>query len=501
MINHWVKYNVHSDSYQILATNGTNESVQLPFNFQFTQSQSPTTSSSHLIHGNSNNIPFQSHQPSAHNLTPITYGQHCPSSYLPPQQSFMDSTTNTAPPPQQFNNINPWPQTFGDSNPCQYHFHHSSRIRQPSISVDHSTSSSLEENPYDHQPADTNSLPSTTCTDDITNKLPSSTTTTPSRSLTKEERQKLTNEAAELTRQLMRLYSVLDLDVMLLVCNLKDNGQIIERKANCPEMLIACQEIVDAMYDQSNENGIDSRTNPLKLALDIYQGKRSIFAKYEVANHTSINNHLKPIRTNETMEVSLHHSPNRTFHRRHESFPRGDIIRDIGCLYTSMYKKSFSNFSLSIKDASIAQVEDILRGYHRDGYKLSPGILAYLSSSFSERKDSKFLNLIEGDPELKPHHPLCWDVNNVPYYLKVVVYKTSDKRSSDEAKLRAKTLTAKRQKRKASITSKDREDFDANNYLNTVGHSVCSIVSSDSAEKDAIPTEHSLTTVSIDNTD
>lgn len=292
--------------------------------------------------------------------------------------------------------------------------------------------------------------------------MPSILSHMPTRFLSKEEKQKLSSEAADLTRQLMRIYSILDLDAMLLVVDFKERGQVVERKYNSAEMLIASQEIV--------ENAERDRNHPLKLASDIYHGKRTIFAKYErplgsFGSTTSTSVHSSPSHTNPrfdgqttngkiniTNSSSLGSSndsggsiadPYRSICVRHD-IPRGEIIRDIGSMYTSMYKKSHTNSFLSIKEATIGQVEDILRSYYRDGYKLSPGILSYLTSHVSERKDNSFLTRVEGDPALKHLQPLCWDTQNVPFYLKSTLYKMLDKRSSEEAKMRARNLTLQR---------------------------------------------------------
>lgn len=268
---------------------------------------------------------------------------------------------------------------------------------------------------------------------------PGSTPSSP-RTLTKEEKQRLLNEANDLAKQLMRVYTILDMEAMLMVCDLRQ-GVVLDRKANCAEMLVAANELTD----------MEREKNPIILASDIYNQRRTIFPKHEKlclynvgsGGHTFATHNG----TNQPLPIV---NPYQTIPMRHEIL-RGDLIREVGAMYTAMYRRSHTNTMLSIKEASIAQVEDIMRQYHKDGYKLSPGIKAYLTSHLSERKEP--LGDIDGDPSLRSVQPICWDVQNVPYYVKSVIYKITDKRSSAEAKLRAKELTVKRQKLQKSDQS------------------------------------------------
>ncbi len=254
----------------------------------------------------------------------------------------------------------------------------------------------------------------------------------PTRILGKDERQRLLTEATDLTRQLLRINAILDIDTLVLTCDLQ-KGHILDRKANCAELLVAANELVELEHER----------NPIQLASDIFNGKRTIFPRQE----TIINS--KP-------EVDGSYDPYRNIPTKHE-IQRGDILREIASLYTSLYRKSPSNPLLSIKEATIGQVEDLMRNYHKDGYKLSPGIKAYLQSAISDRKCS--LEDPIGEESLRPMQPICWDVGNVPYCIKSVVYKITDRRSSAEAKQRAKDLTIRRkQMKEGNLNSADKQE-------------------------------------------
>lgn len=239
----------------------------------------------------------------------------------------------------------------------------------------------------------------------------------PSRNLNKDEKQRLLTEATDLTRQLLRINAILDIDTLVLTCDLQ-KGQVLDRKSNCAELLIAANELVE----------MDQEKNPIQLASDIFNGKRTIFPRQE-SNGSVKNDH------------DANFDPYRNIPTKHE-MQRGDILREIASQYTSLYRKSPSNQLLPIKEASIGQLEDLMRNYHKDGYKLSPGIKAYLQSALSDRKSP--LDEVIGEESLRSLQPICWDVSNVPYCIKSVVYKVTDRRSSAEAKQRAKDLTIRR---------------------------------------------------------
>ena len=291
------------------------------------------------------------------------------------------------------------------------------------------------------------------------------------RMLSKDEKQRLLRDATDLTRKLLRLYAVLDLDVLVLVCDM-ERGQVVDKKTSCVELLVAANELTTT---------INKPDNPLHLAMDIHTGKRSIFPRNEVrpdmnplmlatgnSNNSTTNTSTVGSSSNGSNIGSIAGSipigplvgnPYDYILVKHD-VQRGDVVREIAVNYTSMYRKSNSNNHLSVKEAPIIQVEDLLRNYYRDGYRLSPGIKAYLTSNLCERIGQKLPSIqmqkINNAPSKTSLYPICWDVSSVPAAIKSSVYKIVDGRNSEEAKQRARNLVLVR-KNAALKRKSDRE--------------------------------------------
>ncbi len=241
------------------------------------------------------------------------------------------------------------------------------------------------------------------------------------RNLTKAERQKLQAEAMELQRQLLRIYSILDIETLILNCDLQ-KGQIIDRKATCGELLVAANEIA----------AIDKSQNPIKIASDIYNRKRTLFPRQEIPSKNAFSNGG--------------FDPYCTLPHKHE-VQRGKLLREVATMYSSLYRKSPSNQSLTIKEATLGEVETLICNYYKDGYKISPGMQQYMESPINRKNPLETPQLDPTQP--KEIYPICWDTNNIPYCVKSLIYKCWDRRSSEEAAQRARNLTAKRKQLQA----------------------------------------------------
>jgi hypothetical protein len=283
----------------------------------------------------------------------------------------------------------------------------------------------------------------------------------------------------------MRYYNILDVGAMVVTADLKINT-VLDVKANCSEMLYIGNEIKNVVTITTTtqtstndllgqENGLPAGTSTnstnntisstttitkpslISIASDIYNQKGTFFPKYE-SKHiskdyqgaSSTSNGLVIIAIDGTNAVA-----GATYNggwNPYDAIPekknvkRIEFLSKIGHMYTHMYKYSESNTSLVVNEASIAGIEQILRNYHRDGYKLSPGILTYLTSHVCDLQGP--LDAVSGDPALKNVQPICWDVGNVEPLIKRIVYKLKDRRSSDEARSRGKLLVTMQKRRR-----------------------------------------------------
>ncbi len=291
----------------------------------------------------------------------------------------------------------------------------------------------------------------------------------PYRHLNSDERQTLLRDAADITHKLMRIYSLCDIDVLVLNCSLQ-HKKMVDRKASCVELLVAADEMetgqcfLSGHSQQVNTTTASMSTpiqNPLKLACDIYHGQRTLFPKYEVllekreryANHLTDEVQTNPHRGHNAKQSSplsigedIKHSitglcdPYQRIPYKYD-MRRGETLREIASNYTSMYRKSHSNQILTVKEASIDDIEDLFRNYHKDGYRLSPSVKSYLESHVSNRK-GPLGSIQPQDAESKSKNalPICWDVAKVPISVKYAIYKVADGRRSEKARERAKTL-------------------------------------------------------------
>jgi hypothetical protein len=246
-------------------------------------------------------------------------------------------------------------------------------------------------------------------------------------------------------------------DALFIVCDMEEE-QVIEKKATCIELLVAANEMIDGLHGL--DNALDC--NPLRLAMDIHHGRRSIFSRHEVTvpptshvvshlAHSSSHAAAAAASAN-TASAAATTPRNSTADpyqliRVSRELQRRPLISEMAGNYTAMYRKSPSNYQLRLKDTSLLQVEDCLRNYLRDGYRISPGIKAYLTSSLSERRHQPLPPIQMAEELIEQEktngaviYPICWDTRSVPAVIKAFVYKIADGRNSVEAKQRARNL-------------------------------------------------------------
>lgn len=309
------------------------------------------------------------------------------------------------------------------------------------------------------------------------------------RHLNEEERQALLRDAADITNKLMRIYSLCDIDVLVLNCSL-EKKVVLDRKASCVELLVAADELENGQCFQtesekpvsttstssSSNSTVSVNQNPLKLACDIYHGQRTLFPKYEVLldkRERYANQFMRALDMGVahpggdlsssfpdvvSMPPSTASNPGNIVVDPYQRIPykydmrRGETLREIASNYTALYRKSPSNQVLTVKEASIDEIEELFRNYHKDGYRLSPSVKAYLESHVSNSKyrlgpiePSHTVSSVSGkeDSSFDQNRsllPICWDISKVPISIKYAIYKVIDGRRSQKARDRAKTL-------------------------------------------------------------